>query len=410
MNPATPWELPFEIIHPETKHVVGRVYRDGLFIAFERFGEAYYTLTDAGTVMHTPHKLFLRLTSDPPSDVVKAFGKLLSKTIFDECLCGDTEWTEEEPSFTRMRLPCDNIMEYMSEWPIVEDHAEDGSMTAKARSLERFPFALPLIHAKGRVKFSYNWSSKTFVEQRFTAYAELVLDYEAPTPLSTIKEHEERLRSFFDFIWFRGHKAGMLYLHDGDRLAMLHRRESVSPEVNAAACLDLSGILTQGNLAAWIERWFDLPEAVRMAIDPVVSVARNPGTITDFKFVMALHACDALLRGLSKSKKKTMGERLIEGLGQWWRQRRDVNGEALEAYIARAVASRNELVKAARHEKATDASFLTPIERARAHFELLLLHRALFLEVMGIEQARIDTFVEAGFGKIGSQKFRYFRD
>lgn len=39
-----------------------------------------------------------------------------------------------------------------------------------------------------------------------------------------------------------------------------------------------------------------------------------------------------------------------------------------------------------------------------------MLHRVLFLEVMGIEQARIDTFVEAGFGKIGAQEFRYFRD
>jgi hypothetical protein len=410
MASTTPWELPFEIIHPETKHVVGRVYRDGLFIAFERFGEAYYALTDAGTVMHTPHKLFLRLTSDTPSHGMKAWGKLLNKAIFDECLCGDTEWTEEEPSFTRMRLPCDKIMEYMSVWPIEEDHAEDGSMSAKAWSFERFPFELPRIHAKGRVKFAYNWSSKTFVEQRFTAYAELVLDYEVPTSLRTIKEHEERLRSFFDFIWFRGHKAGMLYLHNGDRLAMFHRRESVSPEVRAAHCLDLRDILTQENLAAWIERWFDLPEAVRMAIEPVVSIARNPGTITDFKFVMAAHALASLHIAYHGQKGLDMDKRFHKKLGRYWGKKRDLEKEKLKAYILRVVWTRNEIVKAARHEDATDASLLTPSERARAYFEMLLLHRALFLEVMGIEQARIDTFVEAGFGKIGAQEFRYFRD
>lgn len=409
MKASTPWELPVEVIHPDTKHVVGRVYRDGLFIAFERSGSPFYTLSDEGTFMRTIHDLHLRLTSEFPSHALTVLGARLNKAIFDECLYGETAWSREEPRFVQMRLPCANILTYMSVSPIMNKINEDGSMTATARDFKRFEFSLPKIQAKGCVEFTCDWSSKTFVQQRFTSQAALMLEYEVPTLLSTIKEHEERLRSFFDFIWFRGHRSGMLYLHNDDRMTMLYRRESISPEVRGAHCLDLRGILTQQNLAEWIERWFSLPEAVRMAMEPVVSIARNPGIITDMKMVMVMHALDALVK-TTKHKGKAIEARLLHSVGKWWGLRRDPNSEGLSKYIHRVIATRNLVLKVSQHEAQVKNPLLSFNERPRAYFELLLLHRAMFLNRMDIEEDRINAFVEAGFGKINAQEFRYFKD
>jgi len=407
MKEQTVWELPVDAVELTTKHVVGRVYRDGLFIAFERSGTPHDELGKHGTVMKTIHGLHLRLSSESPSQGMATYGKLLNKAIFDECLCGDTVWTTEEPCFTRMRLPFANIMEYMSVWPLAAIHAEDGSMAIQAKNFNRFEFALPQLNIKGWVQFTYAWSSKTFVEQKFTAQSALVLDYDAPVPLATIKEHEEWLQSFFDYIWFRGHRSGMFYLHNGEGLAMLYRRESISPEVSAAHSMDLQDILTRKNLTEWIERWFTLSEAQRMAVEPVLSIARNPGIITDVKFIMAIHALDALLqdRRRKTAKDSDMSARFLHHLGPWW-QHKARKGEALKHYIDRVVWTRNDIVKAVRHLKASTAILLTPLERASAYFELLLLHRALFLELMRVDRSRIDRFVEDGLRKIAAQEFR----
>lgn len=411
MKGQAAWELPVDVVEPTTKHVVGHVYRDGLFIAFERSGTPYYDLDERGAVMETVHGLHLRLYNESPSHGRATYGKHLNKAIFDECLCGDTSWSTEEPCFTRMRLPFANIMEYMSVWPMAEKHAENNSMAIHAKNFNRFEFTLPELNAKGWVRFTYDWSSLTFVEQKFTAQAALVLDYAAPVPLSAIKEHEERLRSFFDFIWFRAHRTGMYYLHHGENMSMLYRRESISPEVRAAQNMDLRNILTRENLSEWIERWFALTEPQRMAIEPVVSIARNPGIITDVKLIMTIHALDALLqdRRSTTSKDSDMSPRFLNHLGTWWGYKA-LGDEALKDYINRVVWTRNEIVKAVRHEKASTETLLKPLERASAYFELLLLHRALFLELLGVNKALIDSFVENGFRKIAAQKFRHFRD
>lgn len=411
MKRPTDWELPLDIVDPSTKHGIGRVYRDGLFIAFESIDNALYELNGPDTIMETSHGLHLRLSSDNISPWRAAFGKLVSKFIFDECLIGETAFEQEEPYFDRLRLPLPNIMEYLGVWPITEEHLADGGMTINAKDFKRFDFELPTINAKGHFRFCYHWSSRTFVEQKFIAQAEVAIEYDSPVQLSMVKDHEEWLRSFFDYIWFRGHRSGMLYLHNGRKRSQLLRRESVTNEVKVARSSDFQDILTHENLTGWLERWFALSEAQRLAIQPVVSLARNPGIITDMKFVMALHATDALVQNLrnTTSKDSDMSPRLLNHIGRMW-QHKPLLNKSLKDYIEHLVWTRNDILKAVRHPKATLENRLTALERASAYFELLLLHKALFLELMGINRGEIDCFVEKGFRTIALQEFRHFRD
>ncbi|MCB0814025.1 MAG: hypothetical protein KDB87_12815 [Flavobacteriales bacterium] len=405
------WGPPFDVTIQENNHIVGKVYRDGDYFVYKRISDPYYDLNGHATVMRTSQDLNLRLSSESLSPGQGAYGKSPTKVIFDECLVGETAWSSTDPCFTRVRLPLANIMEYLSIWPISEEHSRDGGMVVTAKDFEKFHFNIPPLNAKGFIRFGYHWKSRTFVEQKFTAQAEVAIEYDEALPLGSIKQHEDWLRAFFDYIWFRGHRSGLLYLENRDTLAVLHRRESVSREVKVGHALGQRKILTHDDLPQWIERWFSLDEAQRLAIEPVVTLARNPSIITDMKFVMALHALDALLQTLRQttSRDKELAARLKNHLGPLW-QKKALRDKRIEDYIDHLVWTRNDLLKAVRHEKATAANRLSPIERTSAYFEILLLHRALFLEIIGVEQEVLEQFIETGFKKISIQQFRHFKD
>ena len=191
---------------------------------------------------------------------------------------------------------------------------------------------------------------------------------------------------------------------------MLFRRESISPEVRAADCLKLPNILTRQNLALWIESWFSISSPVRLAIDPVVAIARNPGIITDMKLVMTIHALDALLKATKKTKGKAIEARFYHGLGAWWKMKKDLGDETLYDYVKRILATRNLVLKASQHQSKSSTPILLVNERTRAYFECLLLHRALFLDMMNVEPESIETHLGRGFGQIASTHYRYFND
>ena len=96
---------------------------------------------------------------------------------------------------------------------------------------------------------------------------------------------------------------------------------------------------------------------------------------------------------MTKGVYRSLHERLAQGLAPLWSHKRDLHGDEIDTYLKRMVWTRNEIVHAERHEDWTPTSLLRKSEITKAYYELLVIVRSMFLEIMKVSPQNLDCLL-----------------
>lgn len=326
-----------------------------------------------------------------------------SKMIFDGALLSTVDLTHE-PGYLRWKLPCNHILDNIQERPASVQMEYRTVTNVRARNRVMLKGSVRSWSARIELEIAYMFRGDATGTHHIEPLVSFHTVYRKPRPFQDVWHHERQLRDFLDFVWMRDHDEPHMLLWTSDGLTRFSRKHRTGERLTLPLkAVTYSDQLVLDHFNVWLNKWLTFPVELQRALQNVLRIIRYPMVITDLRMAMALHAFEAMHELQPGKKNMTLLDRLKDAAAPYFALRRYGHGETMEQYFARLVEARNQVI----HLRHKPKSALVGIERTRATYEMLVVVRAMILELLGSEQSTISAYCTSAFAKLGQISFKY---
>lgn len=326
-----------------------------------------------------------------------------STLMFDAALLSNLD-LNADVKYEHWKLPCNRILENIPERPasVKMEHRTVTNIRAKNRELLKGKVGT--WQAELCLEIAYMFRGEGTGSQHIDPLVSFHTVYRRPQVFQVVHRHERQLRDFLDFVWMRDHDEPHLLLWSSDgftRFSKKHRPD-VRPPMPAKTIV-YSNQLVLDQFNGWLNKWLAFPVELQRALQNVLRVIRYPMVITDLRMVMALHAFEAMHELRPGKKQMSLLDRLKDGASPYITYRQYDQDEPIVEYFSRLVEARNQIIHLRHKPKAA----LVGKERTRATYEMLIVVRAMVLDLFGCDNETISEYARVAFANIGQISFKY---
>lgn len=368
-----------------------------------RTGDLFFQTLDGMLTLETTSGHFIRLIDFDSRKGAFAVAIPYTTMMFDAALLSNLD-LNSEPRFERWKLPCNRILDNIPERPASVKMEHKTVTNVRAKNKVMLKGKVSMWRAETSLEIAYMFRGEGTGAQHIEPLVSFHTVYRQPQAFNVVHEHERQLRDFLDFVWMRDHDEPHVLLWSSDGFTRFSRkhRAGVRPPMPAKAIV-YSDPLVLGQFNGWLNKWLAFPVALQRALQNVLRVIRYPMVITDLRMVMALHAFEAMHELRPGKKQMSLQERLKDGASPYFAFRQYGQDEPMDQYFSRLVEARNQIIHLRHKPKAS----LVGKERTRATYEMLIVVRAMVLDLFGCDDETISEYARAAFARIGQISFKY---